>query len=346
VLLLQGASAQAQTTDPVPVGQPPSTHGKPPEVAPIFEQPGVLTPRGHFVLEPSMQYSYASNNRVSVIGYTIIPAVVVGLVDIRQVLRSTVTAAFSARYGITNRLEVEARIPYVYRYDDVVSRPLATAATQDEVVYSARGSGIGDLEFGARYQLNDGGLDSPFYIGTLRFKTRTGRDPFEVVTDCVQNCSSSTATTGLPLELPTGSGFYSVQAGLTTLVPSDPAVFFGSLTYLYNVQRDNVSRNVLNGQQEFLGTIRPGAVLGFNIGMGLALNERSSFSVGYDHASVGPIKLNGDTLPGSVRSTLATLLVGYSYRLSNRSTMNFSIGAGLTTDTPGLTLTLRVPVTF
>ena len=31
----------------------------------------------------------------------------------------------------------------------------------------------------------------------------------------------------------------------------------------------------------------PGGIFGFNFGMGLGLNEKSSFSIGYDHASVG-----------------------------------------------------------
>ena len=38
------------------------------QLAQIFEQPGVLTPRGHFVLEPSMQVGYSSNDRVALIG--------------------------------------------------------------------------------------------------------------------------------------------------------------------------------------------------------------------------------------------------------------------------------------
>lgn len=337
--------AQAQSKDPVPVGQAPSTDGRPPQVAPIFEQPGVLTPQGHFVLEPSFQYSYSSNNRVALVGYTVIPALLIGLVDVREVKRNTLTAALTTRFGITRRFELEARLPYVYRSDDTVSRAYANPSSTD-TVSSANGSAMGDIEFGARYQLNDGGIDNPFYIGTLRFKTRTGKDPFDVVTDCVTACVGNANGTGLPLDLPTGSGFYSLQAGLTVLYPSDPAVFFGSLTYLHNFQRDNVSRNIMNGQQEFLGTIAPGAVIGFNFGMGLALNEKSSFSIGYDHSSVGPTKLNGEVVAGSVRTALGTLLLGYSHRLSSKTTLNLSVGAGLTRDTPDVTLTLRLPMNF
>jgi len=43
---------------------------------------------------------------------------------------------------------------------------------------------------------------------------------------------------------------------------------------------------------------------------------------------------------------LGTLLIGYSYRVTPKTTLNFSIGAGLTRDTPDLTLTMRVPISF
>ena len=51
-------------------------------------------------------------------------------------------------------------------------------------------------------------------------------------------------------------------------------------------------------------------------------------------------------MPGSVRVTLGTLLVGYSYRFSKRYTLNVSVGAGLTRDTPDLQVTVRLPITF
>lgn len=339
------STAQAQTPEIKPVGQAPAAADRPPEVAPLFEQPGVLTPAGQYVLEPSMQYGYSSSNRVAMVGYTIIPALLIGLLDVREVKRNTVTAALSARFGISRRLELEVRAPYVYRSDATVSRDIAKPSSLDSV-FPASGKAVGDIEFGARYQLNDGGVDKPFFIGTLRVKTRTGKDPFEVVTDCQQVCVGNTTGTGLPLDLPTGSGFYSLQTGLTALYPSDPGVFFGSITYLHNFKRDNVSRLVLSGQEEFLGTISPAGVFGFNFGMGLALNEKSSFSIGYDHNSVGRTRLNGTVIPGSVRTQLGTLVFGYAHRLNNKTALNVSVGAGITRDTPDVSLSLRLPTSF
>lgn len=337
--------AQAPSAEPSPVGQAPQASTRPPEVAPIFEQPGVLTQPGQYVLEPSLQYGYSSSNRVALVGYTIIPALLIGLIDVREVKRNTVTAALSARFGLTRRLEMEIRAPYVYRSDSTVSRELAVG-TATEGVFAASGMHMGDLELGMRYQLNEGGIDTPFYIASMRFKTRTGKDPFDVETDCRQRCVDNTTGTGLPLDLPTGSGFYSLQAGLTVLYPSDPAVFFGSITYTHNFKRDNISRLVLNGEREFLGSISPGGVLGFNLGMGLALNEKSSFSLGYDHSSVARTYANGEPVAGSVRTQLGTLLLGYSYKINNKYSLSVSIGAGLTRDTPDVSLTVRLPMTF
>jgi hypothetical protein len=47
-----------------------------------------------------------------------------------------------------------------------------------------------------------------------------------------------------------------------------------------------------------------------------------------------------------VRIQLGTLLLGYSYRLSDQRTLNVSVGAGLTRDTPDVTLMLRMPFSF
>ncbi len=331
-----------------PVGRAPEPGqgARTPEVAPIFETPGVLTPRNRLIFEPSVQYGYSSSNRVALVGYTVIPALLIGLLDVREVKRNTTTGAATFRYGVSNRFEVEAKIPYVYRSDSTVSRELFTG-TAAERAFDTSGKGIGDVELGWRYQLNEGGIEKPYYIAGLRFKSRTGRDPFEVVTDCQTRCLGENVTgTGLPLDLPTGSGFYSVQPSLTWLMPSDPAIFFGTFSYTHNFKRGNVYRTVLNGERELLGEIKPGDVFGFNIGMGLALNERASFSIGYDHSSVGRMKQNGQIIPGSVRLQLGTLLLGGSYRINNKRTLNISVGAGLTRDTPDVTLMVRMPFAF
>lgn len=337
-----GAQQVAQAPAPAPVGQAPDESTRRPELAPIFEQPGVLTGKGKYVLEPSLQYAYSSSNRIALVGYTVIPSILVGLIDIREVRRTTLTGALTGRVGITNRFELEAKLPYVYRSDNAVGREFLQGASTNSTVFDATGHGIGDVEMTGRYQFNDGGLERPYFVGSLRFKSRTGKDPFEVQTS---KSVLGFRNDGIQTELPAGSGFYGLQGALTALYPSDPAVFFGTVSYLHTFARSNVSRNTDLGP-EFLGRVAPGGIFGFNFGMGLGLNEKSSFSIGYDHASVGKTKLNGMNSADSVRVQLGTLLLGYSYRLSANKTLNVSLGAGLTRDTPDVSLTVRTPFSF
>lgn len=348
------APARAQANPPPrPVGQAPSEESQRPQVAQIFEQPGVLTPRGRFVLEPSVQLGYSASDRVALIGYTIIPAILIGLIDVRQVKTTTATATLTGRYGLSNRLELEAKLPYVYTNTDTISREIFTGSATDRV-FNTHGSGLGDVEVTARYQFNRGGPDKAFWVGWLRYKARTGRDLFEVTTDCVTRCVENATGTGLPLELPTGSGFASIQPGVTWLYASDPVVFFGSFSYLHNFERKNVERTVLTGAPEGfpqtttepIGDLKAGDILGFNLGLGLALNEKAAISIGYDHSYVDRTEQNGEPLPGSVRVMLGTLLLGGSYRFNDRVSLNVSLGVGVTRDTPDTTLMVRVPITF
>ena len=335
------------------VGRAPEELSRPPEVAQIFDQPGVLTPRGKFILEPSMQFGYSANDRVALVGFTIIPAILIGLIDVRQVKTTSLTAALTGRYGLTNRFELEMTVPYTYVNGDTVSREIFTGTAQDSV-FNADGHGLGDVELTGRYQLGNHGPDRPFYVLWLRYKSRTGKDLFDVVTDCVTRCVANATGTGLPLELPTGSGFSAIQPGVTWLYASDPVVFFGSFSYLHNFPREDVSRTVLSGapegfpqtSTEFIGKVEAGDIIGFNVGMGLALNEKAAISIGYDQSLVGKTRQNGEDTPGSVRVILGTLVLGGSYRLSDRASLNVALGVGVTRDTPDVSLSVRVPVTF
>lgn len=320
-----------------PVGQAPAAPDtKQQSQVAAMPQPGVLTAKGGFVLEPSFQFSQATNSRVLVLGLSVFNAAVIGLIDIRTVDRSSYVAALTGRYGLTNRMEVELRVPYVYRSDTTTARPFEPSSNTEKR-FDATGSGIGDVELTTRYQLNQGGLDKPYYVGSLRFKSRTGKDPFEVETT-----NPFTGPGTVETELPTGSGFYAIQPGLTVLYPSDPAVLFASLNYAYNFSRDNV--RVAGESQP--SKVSPGSIIGFNFGMGLALNDRSSLSMGYDHAIIGKTKINGEVSPLTLTSHVGTLIFGYSFRWTEKTNANLSLGVGATRDAPDIQITLRFPYTF
>ena len=218
-----------------PVGQAPPTateKPRPPEIPRLSETVGgVLTKKGNIVFEPSLYYAYTSNNRVFLDAFTFIPAIAIGLIDMREVKRHSFIGTLGTRYGVTDRLELEFRLPYVYRDDSQRSRPVSIGAGIDET-FNATGSDIGDLEFAGRYQLNSGANGWPIIVGNVIATAPTGKSPFEIRSVQAQGVPGAT----FPTELPTGSGYFSFQPSLTALYPTDPAVFFGNLSYSYNAE--------------------------------------------------------------------------------------------------------------
>ena len=314
-----------------PAGVAPETPQEeplPPWMVRTFDLPGagVLTPKGTLIVEPYLQYAHLSSNRVTLTGFTIVPALTIGLINIQGVSRDIYTAALVGRYGLTNRMEIEVRVPYLYREDSITQRPLATPSTAD-TVSTANGFGLGDIETTGRYQLNKGGTDEPYFVAFTRFKSTTGKGPFEIPTDPI---------TGFQTELPTGSGFYILQPGLTVLFPSDPVVLFSSISYLWNMSRN------IGGQ---IGRINPGSGGNFNLGLGISLNEKLSLTLGYDHTIFErPTSASNLLLTTTAQITqIGVLLLGGAYRLSDRSFVNFVVGVGATREAPDLQVTVRIP---
>ena len=321
-------NSSAQADEAGPVGQaPPTKTVRPRQIADVIEEQAVLTYKGTLIVEPSLHYSYSSVTRVALEGFTIIPAITIGSIDVKEVDRNTIIGALSLRYGLTNRFEIGLKIPYVHRRDATVTRPLAVVAEAD-TVSKAGGSDLGDVEFMLNYMFNKAKGSGPYYVGSLRLKSRSGSDPFEVDVD---------PTTGLQTSLPSGSGFWSVQPGVGISYPSDPAVFYGSLNYLNNIERN------INAET---GRIAPGDAVGLSFGMAFALNQKASFSLAYSHNSVAATKQNGVTLPGSDRLQVGSLLLGLSHRIGKQRNLNISLGAGLTEDAPDVQISFRLPMAF
>jgi len=300
---------------------------KPEVPAVVVDEGGVLLPKGKVVLEPSLQYSRSSALRVNIDGYTIIPAINIGSFELSEVDRDIVTSALTARVGLTGRLELEAYVPFVWREDSTTRRPIGSG-TNSDVTTVTDGYGIGDVEFAAHYQINEGKNNWPFFIGNMRFKSVTGEGPFDVPTD---------SSTGVQTEIPTGSGFYSLNPSVTMLFPSDPVVFFGNLGYVYNMERDYGGST---------GKIDPGDSVSMGIGMGFSVNDRASYSLGYSHSTVFETEQNGQTLSNSDILQVGSMAFGYSYRLTDNVSASFNVSAGLTEDAPDVQTTLRIPIAF
>lgn len=326
---LPGPGSDAVALPDAPVGEaPPPTESTAERVAAVPEGQGVLTRAGHIIFEPSFEYTRSSTNRLVFRGIELIPGIQIGLIEATDADRDTLVGTASMRYGITDRLEAEVRIPYLYRNDRI-----EVVQQRDEGIVRSialREDGIGDAEFSLRYQFNRPVGQKPIFVGTLRVKSDTGKGPFEVGYD----------EFGVATGLATGSGFWAVQPGLNFLMPSDPAVIYGGMAYLYHIPRDV---NELVGDVR-IGRVDPGDAVSANIGFGFALNPRFSFSLGYRHNYIFPTKTEiGDTHQKSNYIHVGSLNFGMSYRLTERDVVNLGFEIGVTEDAPDVSITLRMP---
>jgi len=337
--LISGTSAAEESnTSQVNVEKPKRVQ----TVADILEQPGVLTPKGSFVLDPSFSYTQNSSNSVSVVGYTVLPSLIVGLIRASDIDRTTLTFGLTGRYGITNRLEVEARIPWVYRTDSISERDISTGTSKD-TIRNVDGSGIGDIEAAFKYQINM--QDPPYWIGSLRFKSTTGKSPYDVDINELQDFE----------ELPSGSGFPSIEPGITMIMPIDPAVVFMNLSYIWNI-KDDVAVDVTipadpndpdaEDTDLQINTIDLGDTIAFSAGMGFAVNPTFSFSIGLSHKTILKSKVEGSATNDAKLLQLDSLSFGANYAIDRNTTINIGASAGLTADAPDFQLTVRVPYTL
>jgi len=312
-----------------PVGKaPPKTTPRIEELPKISTNVNsVLTKAGTLIIEPAIGYAYSDNNRVFLDGYSFIPALVVGIIDIREIKRHSFIASVATQYGLTERWEFGLKLSYIARKDSQRSRPISIGVSEDEI-FNANGNDIGDVELSTRYQLNSGLGGGPIYVANLVATIPTGTSPFDV--EYVQ----STAGAVFPSELPTGSGYFSVQPSLTAIYPTDPGVLYGNLSYGYNMKTD-----------EEVGEVDPGDSIGLSWGLGLSLNERTSISFGYSHKHVLESKINGVKIDGS-ELDIGQLSIGYSFNYSPQTNLNVSLNVGVTEDAPDVRLDFRLPMTF
>jgi hypothetical protein len=244
------------------------------------------------------------------------------------------------RYGLTRRLEAELRVPFVYKEESVREREIFSG-TPTDLVRDSSGQGLGDIEFGLRYQLTYGRNGWPYVVGNLRVKSRTGEGPFDVEREELflpgEDADDPPVFIGEVFrEQPTGSGFWAVQPSVSFIYPSDPVVLFGHAGYLWNVS-SHVNSDY--------GRVDPGDAVSFGFGMGFAVNERMSFSLGYDHSIVYKTSYQHDTGldPQFNRFQVGSLLFGLSHRVGAGNNVNLSLAIGATEYAPNIQLVLRAP---
>jgi hypothetical protein len=313
------------------------------ETAPSLSSAGgVLTPKGQFVLDPSLEYDYWSQNQLGVNGFTIIPGITFGNIFVTRFEQNILTAAATLRYGLTDRLELNAKIPFVYNSGSTATLVPVGAAAQLLAV-SATGAGIGDLQFGASYQINNGENGWPIFVANGLFKTATGISPFQVPI-ITQDEPNGQFLAGTPTRLATGTGFNAVTPSLTVLLPTAPGVLFANLQDQHNFGRNQPIQDRAGGPATEV-LLQPGESPAVTFGIGFALNDRAALTLSYQQTHVFTAFANHSAITGSPYS-FGTFNFGLGYQISQSTRINLSVGIGAGPNTPAAKVLLEIPYKF
>jgi len=281
---------------------------------------GLLLPSGTLEIDNTTSYFSASADHLTVDGFALLPVLVVGDITSERVREDYLLPAFTARLGLPHKLQGDFTIPYGYE--------LIRTVDAENVQSSSSSFGLGDISFGLSRQFVTEHGKWPDMLANVRFKTTTGKDPY--------NLASS--------QVALGTGFPGLQGNLTMAKSSDPVVFFGNLNYTANLSATHTvpANDPTNPQATMVGHFNPGSSVGFQIGSILALNPETSMTVSWDQRFTRSTQLNGVDIPASYLVE-GTLRLGTSYLYAPGRTIDLSFGVGLTPDTPNLQFSVGLP---
>lgn len=339
-----GSVVQAPASVPLErVGQAPAINDQPISLAVLENQASVVTRRGALTGELQLDYARSDRSRAVFRGIELVEAVLVGVFDINESRQDVLSASAALRYGVTNRLELGVRVPFVHRSDTSIVAPVAGSTNNDAAATidsSVRGTGLGDVELTARYQLLDGRRGSPYVIANLQGVIPTGSDPFEISRDSL----------GRPSRAATGAGFFGISPSLTAILPSDPVVLFGTLGYTFNLGKAVDTRI----PPVVISYVDPGDAISGSAGIGISFNQQTTLNLGYAHTWAFGTRTRTSLLTPTMawpdmresRSRdlqIGRFLFGVTYRLNRVSSLNWSVEVGSTEDATDLRTVLRIP---
>lgn len=307
------------------------------EHAPLFQR--------KFTFDAGFSYSYYDRRQLALSGFLALDAIFLGSINLDQTKATVGTLELTGRYGLTDRLSVEASVPYVYRDSRFVSGGAGGASSVVSEV-SMRSQGLGDASAAVYYQWVKESPRWPDIVTRLRVRAPTGRDPFGL--KLIQPDDNNN-NLNIPEELPTGSGVWSATFNVSALRTYDPVILFGNIGYTYNrpTDFDDISPVL---EQVSPAEVALGNTIQLSGGLAIALNDRSAISFSVATAQTGATHTTAPggpkrRVPGS-SSNSTTLNIGASYVLPSGWTLNGQLAAGLTPDAPNFVFSLRGSKSF
>jgi hypothetical protein len=280
----------------------------------------LLLPSGTLEVDNTASYFSASSDHLTVNGFALLPILVVGDITSQRTQANYLLPTMTARLGLPHKFQMEFQVPYGYEYIRSVD------ATGKQT--NSSNFGLGDISAGVSRQLATEHGRVPDILANVRFKSTTGADSFTLTSS----------------EVALGTGFNALSGNLTMAKSSDPVVFFGNLTYTQNFSANHTipSTDPTNPGATTVGSISPGASMGFTLGSVLALNPETSMTLGWDQRWTRTSQLNGVDIPASYLVE-GTLRLGTTYVYAPGKTVDLSFGVGLTPDTPSLQFSVGFP---
>jgi hypothetical protein len=307
------------------------------EHAPLFDR--------RLTLDWGISDTYYDRRQLQLSGFLALDAIFLGNINLGETKSHQVMADLDARYGLTDRISVDVDVPYMYRNSTfIVGGAGGAAGTLSDAGVSSHA--LGDVNFGIYYQFLKETNNLPDVVGSLRIKAPTGTSPFGIK---IQQITPDNTNLVAPNELPTGTGFWNITAGMSVLKTYDPVVLFGSLSYTYNVARSFADISSVVGQTE-PADVKLGDIVQFGGGVALAFSDKDSASISYTMALQprSQTKAPGGAwtdVPGS-QTTAAVLNFGLNHVVNKHLTINGALSVGLTPDAPNFVVGVRFPYTF
>jgi hypothetical protein len=233
----------------------------------------------------------------------------------------TITNTVSADFGVKDNLTANLTVPFVSKY------------SQSEA-FSGLSNAFGDLSVGARFQPFPVTREFPSLTATGTLRLPTGRSPFKTIDG---------------QGLATGAGYGSGTVGINASKIVDPVAIFGSVNFTYGLPAKHLSQ-VRNGLT--LKEVRPGMGVGFGVGFAYAMSYNISTTMSFQESISARTRLKlldsgGNSVDSKTASQSSAMLnMGLGVRVSPMTTMNFSVGIGLTSDTPDFTFGVNMPLHF
>ncbi len=348
---VQTAAAQPAAGDANAVGQPAAGDegdvrrepAKPLSVEAVTaHEQGLFGDRLSF--EAGFSYSHFDQARLNLSGFLALDAIFLGRISLDQVSGNVFSVDFTARYGITDRLQVDANVPYLHRVSTFQSGGAGGAAA-GLAEATVQGSGIGDASFGASYRLFMETQTRPDIVVNVRGKVPTGRNPYGIEVVDVPGTQNNLS---IPEKLGLGSGTWGASIGASALKTLDPIVVFGNVSYFRNFTKNFEDISEARGNQP--GDVDQGDAYQYGAGVAFAVNERAGLSFSFTQRFVEHSKIRNaggtwGTIVGS-DANVASLNMGATFAVAERTSIVVNVGAGLTHDTPDFSLSTRVPFSF